>query len=55
MISADMTRSDLEALFHLPLGEAAEKAGIGRTLFKKVCRSGPQGGIRPKPKTLAHA
>ena len=38
MIAAKMTRNKLEALFHLPLQEAATHIGIGRTLFKKVCR-----------------
>ena len=41
-----VTRSKLEALFHLPLQEAATHVGIGRTLFKRVCR---REGIRQWP------
>ena len=38
VLAAAVTRSKLEALFHLPLQEAATHVGIGRTLFKRVCR-----------------
>eukprot|EP01051_Picozoa_sp_SAG22_P013010 SAG22_NODE_1411_length_4480_cov_1.789137_2_plen_499_part_00 len=33
-----MTREDLVKLFGLSLNEAADHVGVGRTLFKKVCR-----------------
>ena len=32
-------KEDLEALFHLPLAEAAKVMGKGLTCFKKLCRS----------------
>ena len=46
VLAAAVTRSKLEALFHLPLQEAATHVGIGRTLFKRVCR---REGIRQWP------
>ena len=29
---------DLQKCFDLPLGEAAKKLGMGRTLLKQICR-----------------
>lgn len=38
LAAKSMTRSGLEAMFGLSLSRAATAMGVGRTLFKKVCR-----------------
>lgn len=31
--------ADLEALFHLPIGTAAKRLGLGVTILKRACRT----------------